>query len=188
MICVHTLKYKFLLSTVQENKCNTNLLISQRKYGFLIKLCTHFYIYVWVHSILVHQQIDVAIDPVSFYFFTPWLKPYKTQKYKFLIVRYSLVPIYAKRNKKTNIRLKENVKAICEVGIDAHHYMELFFYTSWLPPNTDFFPLPSPGHLWYRHWHPNSEADICERYWADFDDLKTNIHRIECIFYICKDF
>ena len=72
MICVHTLKYKFLLSTVQENKCNTNLLISQRKYGFLIKLCTHFYIYVWVHSILVHQQIDVAIDPVSFYFFTPW--------------------------------------------------------------------------------------------------------------------
>ena len=80
MICVHTLKYKFLLSTVQENKCNTNLLISQRKYGFLIKLCTHFYIYVWVHSILVHQQIDVAIDPVSFYLFTPWCERVEFEK------------------------------------------------------------------------------------------------------------
>ena len=71
MICVHTLKYKFLLSTVQVNKCNTNLLIYQRKHGFLIKLCTHFYTYVWVHNILVHQQIDVAIDLVSCYLFTP---------------------------------------------------------------------------------------------------------------------
>ena len=53
-IFVHTLKYKFLLSTIQVNKSNTNLLISQRKHGFLIKLCTHLYIYVWVHSIQVH--------------------------------------------------------------------------------------------------------------------------------------